>query len=72
MTKNPDCVGPDDTALSALETMRKKGFRHLPVVEDGKVVGVVSIRDLYASVKVQLEDDLRERDQFIFGAGYGG
>ncbi len=72
MTKKPQCVKPDDSAFDALDIMRKKGFRHLPVVDGKRIVGLVSIRDLYASAQDQLEDDLRERDEFIFGAGYGG
>lgn len=72
MTKNPDVLGPDDPALEALERMRAGDYRHLPVVEGNKVVGVVSMRDLYAEVKRDLEDDLKYRDAFIFGNGYGG
>jgi len=72
MTKNPEVLGPGDSPEAALERMRAGDFRHLPVVDGGKVVGVVSIRDLYASVKGQLEDDLRSRDAFIFGNGHGG
>ena len=46
MTHDPKTVGPDVDSEDALRTMLDNGFRHLPVVEDGKVVGVVSIRDL--------------------------
>ena len=72
MTKNPDVLAPDDPADSALERMRAGDYRHLPVVDGHRLVGIVSIRDLYAEVKKQLEDDLRYRDAFIFGNGYGG
>ena len=72
MTKNPETVGPDDSATSALEKMRARGFRHLPVVVKDQIIGMVSVRDLYASAKSQLEDDLKDRDAFIFGTGYGG
>ena len=72
MTKNPETVGPDDTATSAFEKMRARGFRHLPVVVKDQIIGMVSMRDLYASAKSQLEDDLKDRDAFIFGTGYGG
>ncbi len=71
MTKNPETVSPDDTAFSALEKMKARGFRHLPVVDGDQIVGMVSVRDLYSSAKSQLEDDLKDRDAFIFGAGYG-
>ena len=46
MTHDPKTVGPDVDAEDALRTMLDNGFRHLPVVENGKVIGVVSMRDL--------------------------
>ena len=46
MTRDPMTVGPDDQVETALDTMLGRGFRHLPVVEDGEVIGIVSIRDL--------------------------
>ena len=70
MTGNPVTIGPKDSATDALELMRTHGFRHLPVVDQGRPVGMVSVRDLYDAVKVQLEEDLQERDQYIFGSGY--
>lgn len=71
MTPDPDTVGPDDLASLALERMRAAGYRHVPVVEDGAVVGIVSLRDLYAAAKRELEEDLQQRDAFIFDTGYG-
>ena len=71
MTPNPDTVGPEDIALNVLERMRASGYRHLPVLHDGAVVGIVSIRDLYAAVKRELEEDLQQREAFIFDTGYG-
>jgi CBS domain-containing protein len=46
MTATPATVGPDATPTEALQRMLEAGFRHLPVVEDGRLVGIVSIRDL--------------------------
>jgi CBS domain-containing protein len=72
MTPSPDTIGPDDTAAEALDMMRKRGYRHLPVVEGGRLIGMVSVRDLYATALVELEQGLQERDAFISGsAGYG-
>ena len=51
--------------------MSERGYRHLPVVDNGKVIGMVSIRDLYRMAKEMLEADLRDREAFIFGDGYG-
>ena len=46
MTADPKTVRPDADSGDALQTMLDQGFRHLPVVEHGKVVGIVSMRDL--------------------------
>ena len=71
MTANPDTLSPDDSAGDALELMQSRKYRHLPVKENGKCVAVVSIRDLYASVKEALEEDIRETEAFVFGDRYG-
>ncbi len=46
MTPDPTTVGPDVETDEALRTMLDNGFRHLPVVENGVVVGMVSMRDV--------------------------
>jgi CBS domain-containing protein len=53
MTRNPDTIEPTDTTDHAASLMIHGGFRHLPVVEEGRVVGIVSIRDL---MRVALDD----------------
>jgi CBS domain-containing protein len=46
MTRDPRTVSPDIEVDDALRTMLDNGFRHLPVVERGEVIGMVSMRDL--------------------------
>jgi len=46
MTRDPKTVAPDADSDDALRTMLDNGFRHLPVVEGGRVIGMVSMRDL--------------------------
>ena len=46
MTHDPKTVAPRTDTEDALRVMLDNGFRHLPVVESGKVVGMVSMRDL--------------------------
>ena len=46
MTRDPKTVSPDVEVETALRTMLDNGFRHLPVVEGGEVIGMVSMRDL--------------------------
>ena len=71
MTGNPDTLSPDDTASDALAMMRERNYRHLPVVKGERVVGMVSVRDLYAVHKTELEEDLKDRNAFIYGESYG-
>lgn len=49
MTADPLTVPPSTTAEAALRTMLDRGFRHLPVAEGDRVVGIVSMRDLSAA-----------------------
>ena len=44
MTREPRTVAPDESFGYALVLMHENGFRHAPVVEDGRLVGVVSAR----------------------------
>jgi acetoin utilization protein AcuB len=46
MTRDPKTVGPDDPLTRAADIMRKFRINHLPVVEEGKLVGILSDTDL--------------------------
>jgi CBS domain-containing protein len=48
MTRDPKTISPDIDVDDAMKSMLENGFRHLPVVERGEVVGMVSMRDLAA------------------------
>ena len=66
MTPQPQTIHPDEPFVNALRVMHKRGFRHLPVVEHGRPLGVVSARDaldddLY-ELRVELETRGDERD----------
>lgn len=45
MSRDLVTISRQDTVMTALHEMERQGIRHLPVVEDGRVVGVVSMRD---------------------------
>jgi CBS domain-containing protein len=47
MTPDPQSASPDTTAEDAAQLMLLHGFRHLPVVEGRRVLGVVSLRELF-------------------------
>ena len=46
MTKDPYCIPPTTTVGDAMELITKRRFRHLPIVENGKLLAVVSSGDL--------------------------
>jgi CBS domain-containing protein len=54
MTRDPETIDASATTSQAAAIMIHGGFRHLPVVEGGKPVGIVSIRDL---MRVAVEDE---------------
>lgn len=66
MSRNPDTLAPGDSPLNALELMWIRNYRHLPVVEDNRVVGMVSIRDLYEVIKLILEESVSETEASLF------
>ena len=53
MTRDPETMSPDDTTEHAAVLMIHGGFRHMPLVEGDRVVGMLSIRDL---MRVVLDD----------------
>ena len=46
MTKDPYCIGPTTTVGDAMQVITERRFRHLPIVDNGKVLAVVSSGDL--------------------------
>ena len=50
MTREPRYATAADDVQSALHTMLAAGVRHLPVIDEGEVVGIVSMRDLVAAL----------------------
>ncbi|MCG8359002.1 MAG: CBS domain-containing protein [Kiloniellales bacterium] len=58
MTRNPLTIRRQAAAIEALRLMRNGGFRHLPVVDNGRVVGVVSLRDFCGAELAEIEDEL--------------
>ena len=69
MTRNPKTMPPATPVVDALDLMQKHGYRHVPLAEDGKVIGIVSLGDIFMAVKHALEQDIEDSEQFIVGSG---
>jgi len=58
MTRDPQTIHPDQPFVEALRMMHEGRYRHLPVVEDGRPLGMVSSRDALAPELLRLREDL--------------
>ena len=66
MSMSPCIVAPESTVAAALELMRRRGIRHLPVVRDGAMLGIVSDRDLSACRAVpDFDPDLMKVEEIM-------
>jgi CBS domain-containing protein len=63
MTAQPQTIGPDEPFLHALRVMYEGKFRHLPVVEFGRPLGMVSVRDALDDDLYELRVDLAQRQE---------
>jgi len=67
MTPDPVTVPPSTRVEEAMAEMTSRRFRHLPVLEAGEVVGLVSIGDIMRWVMMHMEDDLQHMTEYITG-----
>ncbi len=67
MTPAPYTVGLSNTTEEVMATMTTKRFRHLPVVEAGKVLGIVTIGDMVKSIVNQHEKTIKQLESYIAG-----
>jgi len=67
MTPNPCTVSPSSTVEEVMNTMTENRFRHLPVVERGRIVGIVTIGDMVKAVLSHQEQTIRHLSSYIAG-----
>jgi CBS domain-containing protein len=72
MTRNPITVKLSDQIDACMAMMSSKGFRHLPVLEAGKVVGVISIGDVVKDTIRDLKLNVNDLMGYIMSDGPGG
>jgi len=65
MTQVVETCSPDDDLDEVMQTMTTRRFRHIPVVKDGELVGIVSIGDVVKHKIGQLEFERDQLDGYI-------
>jgi signal-transduction protein with cAMP-binding, CBS, and nucleotidyltransferase domain len=68
MTTDVVCIDADSGAEDAMALMTERRVRHLPILEHGFVMGIVSIGDLVRSLSVQQDYELRSLQEYVSGA----
>jgi CBS domain-containing protein len=71
MTSQMVLIKPETTLEECAELMGKYHVRHLPVLEQERVVGIVSIRRLAEALIQQEKGTILELENYILGSGYG-
>jgi CBS domain-containing protein len=67
MSKEVICASPDQPVEECMAVMTAKGVRHLPVLERGRLVGIVSIGDMVKSVISDQKFMIEQLEHFIHG-----
>lgn len=62
MTRDPQTITPDHPLGHAMHLMYDGGFRHVPVTDHGKPIGMISARDALGLEVVEFEEELEQRE----------
>jgi CBS domain-containing protein len=71
MTQEVICVAPEQTVDTCMALMTRKRFRHLPVVVDGRLAGLISIGDVVKAIMDEQQFAIQQLEHYIMG-GTGG
>lgn len=67
MTREVVCVRLEQSTEECMEIMTQKRIRHLPVMDEGKLVGILSIRDLVGTLVSQKQFVIEQLENYITG-----
>lgn len=67
MTTSVIATASDHTVNACMEVMTNRRVRHLPVVEDGKVIGLLSIGDLVQAIIADQQEEIEQLEHYISG-----
>ena len=67
MTANVICVSPRTKTRECMALMTEKNIRHLPVMDEGRVIGMVSIRDIVSDIIADQDFTIEQLEHYISG-----
>jgi CBS domain-containing protein len=70
MTEKVDCVNPSHSVRECMARMTDKHIRHLPVIEGGRVIGLISIGDVVKAIISDQEFMIEQLESYISGGSY--
>jgi CBS domain-containing protein len=65
MTADPYCISPEESFHSCMEVMTERHFRHLPVLKDNQLVGIISIGDLVKNIIEDQKQTISQLESYI-------
>jgi CBS domain-containing protein len=71
MTHEVFTVDPEQSIDGCMLLMTQKRIRHLPVVKDGELLGMISIGDVVREIIADKESSIKMLENYIYGTGYG-
>jgi IMP dehydrogenase len=67
MTPNVVCVSPRTKTRECMALMTEKNIRHLPVLDEGRVIGMISIRDIVSDIIADQDFTIEQLEHYISG-----
>ena len=68
MSSPPITIASTATAVEAMRTMTDQRVRHLPVIDEGRMIGIISIGDVMKAITECLEQDIEQLESYITGS----
>jgi CBS domain-containing protein len=72
MTESVICVPPEETAEECMALMTEKKVRHLPILEDEQLIGLISIGDVVKAIIPEQEFIIEQLEHYVRGTPYVG
>lgn len=70
MTRDVLAINPETSLEECMSLMSRWHIRHLPVVQEGKMIDIVSMRDVVEAIISNREDTIQDLEKYILGHGY--